>query len=139
MKFTRCKLLCSLCCQRNFSTTVRRLETRPLEELPDRILPSYQETKGNDLLSLQWPSPPRNILLVQKENAPKATEALIGFANQPHPQPTSFPHTLPLLALRPTNPPPENRPNNNIRRRRNNPPRLLPLLHLDFSPPNPLL
>lgn len=38
------------------------------------------ETKGNDLLSLQWPSPPRNILLVKKDNTPQTTEAVIEFA-----------------------------------------------------------
>ncbi|KAL8725091.1 MAG: hypothetical protein Q9166_007565, partial [cf. Caloplaca sp. 2 TL-2023] len=37
-------------------------------------------TPQNDLLSLRWPSPPQNILLVQKRNAPAATEALREFA-----------------------------------------------------------
>jgi len=38
------------------------------------------ETRSHDLLSLQWASPPRNILLVKKNDAPAATEALLEFA-----------------------------------------------------------
>ncbi|KAL8864936.1 MAG: hypothetical protein Q9198_009556, partial [Flavoplaca austrocitrina] len=38
------------------------------------------ETPQNDLLSLRWPSPPRNVLLVEKKNAPDAREALKTFA-----------------------------------------------------------
>ncbi|KAL8926106.1 MAG: hypothetical protein Q9172_001934 [Xanthocarpia lactea] len=41
---------------------------------------TLSETPQNDLLSLRWPSPPRNVLLVQKQNAPAATEALKEFA-----------------------------------------------------------
>ncbi|KAL8683290.1 MAG: hypothetical protein Q9224_006699, partial [Gallowayella concinna] len=41
-------------------------------------------TPQNDLLSLRWPSPPRNVLLVQKPNAPAATEALVDFAQHIH-------------------------------------------------------
>ncbi|KAL2053313.1 hypothetical protein ABVK25_006306 [Lepraria finkii] len=83
MKVPRRKVY-SLICQRQFSITPRRREIRALSELPDRIHPSYQETKGNDLLSLHWPSPPRNILLVKKENTPQTTEAVIEFAKHVH-------------------------------------------------------
>ena len=38
------------------------------------------ETKGNDLLSLKWPSPPRNILLLNKGYSQPATDALVEFA-----------------------------------------------------------
>ena len=81
---------------KRFSTSRPRLDVRSLEELPSRIRPSYHgssvfeklhedkltstETKGYDLLSLHWPSPPRNILLVKKENATTTTEAVLQFA-----------------------------------------------------------
>ncbi|CAD6563692.1 MAG: NADH kinase pos5 [Alectoria sarmentosa] len=70
--------------KRPFSSTPRRHEIKHLLELPDRIHPSYHETKGNDLLSLRWPSPPRNILLVKKENTPETTEAVLEFAKHVH-------------------------------------------------------
>ena len=38
------------------------------------------ETKNNDLLSLRWPSPPKNILLVKKDYSQAATDAVIEFA-----------------------------------------------------------
>ncbi|KAL8935857.1 MAG: hypothetical protein Q9216_005221 [Gyalolechia sp. 2 TL-2023] len=41
---------------------------------------SSMRTSRNDLLCLRWPLPPQNILLVQKRNAPAATEALKEFA-----------------------------------------------------------
>ncbi|KAL8760948.1 MAG: hypothetical protein Q9184_002890 [Pyrenodesmia sp. 2 TL-2023] len=46
--------------------------------------PGYLETSQNDLLSLQWPQPPQNILLVQKRNAPTTTQALKEFAQHIH-------------------------------------------------------
>lgn len=55
------------------------------------LLLTLAETKGNDLLSLRWPSPPRNILLVKKENTLATTEAVVDFAkyaqrSRPSPQ-----------------------------------------------------
>lgn len=44
------------------------------------MLLTLAETKGNDLLSLRWPYPPRNILLVKKENTLETTEAVLEFA-----------------------------------------------------------
>jgi NADH kinase len=38
------------------------------------------ETPSSDLLSLQWPAPPRNILMIKKEGAPAVTESLIEYA-----------------------------------------------------------
>lgn len=87
--------------QRSFSSTPQRREVKHLLELPDRIHPDYHgrsiythtgmvplltlaETKGNDLLSLRWPSPPRNILLVKKQNTPETTEAVVEFAKYVH-------------------------------------------------------
>ncbi|KAL8948059.1 MAG: hypothetical protein Q9222_005726 [Ikaeria aurantiellina] len=68
-----------LCSRRAFSTSDSRREALNLGRLPQRTQPCYLETPHNDLLSLQWPSPPRNILLVQKQSAPAATEALKQF------------------------------------------------------------
>ncbi|KAG5931528.1 hypothetical protein E4U53_001720 [Claviceps sorghi] len=50
--------------------------------LPPRIVPRYlQSTKpGSSLLSLHWPSPPRNLLLVQKLYAPDVDAAVFTFA-----------------------------------------------------------
>ena len=95
MKVPRRRVMSSIC-RRLFSSTPQRREMRALSELRDCIHPSYQglissslpmsilltlaETKDNDLLSLQWPSPPRNILLVKKENTPQTTEAVVEFA-----------------------------------------------------------
>ncbi|KAK3065291.1 hypothetical protein LTS18_002694 [Coniosporium uncinatum] len=66
--------------RRCFSTTARRREVKSLEQLQDRIYPSYTETKNHDLLCLQWPSPPRNVLLTKKNNSPSVTDSLIEFA-----------------------------------------------------------
>ena len=41
---------------------------------------TVSETQNHDLLSLQWPSAPRNILLIKKNDAPAATAALLEFA-----------------------------------------------------------
>lgn len=45
------------------------------------------ESSEADLLSLQWPSPPRNIFIVKKDCAPTVTEALIEFAKYETPCP----------------------------------------------------
>jgi NADH kinase len=42
------------------------------------------ESKTSDLLSLQWPSPPRNILFIKKKRAPNVTESLIEYAKHIH-------------------------------------------------------
>ncbi|KAF7596265.1 NADH kinase pos5 [Aspergillus hancockii] len=39
------------------------------------------ESRGGDLLSLQWPAPPRNVFVVKKDCVPAVTESLIEFAN----------------------------------------------------------
>ncbi|GAM40177.1 hypothetical protein TCE0_038f12314 [Talaromyces pinophilus] len=66
---------------RFFSASSSRREIRDIQSLPARILPEYQESRGNDLLSLRWPAPPRNILIVKKQSAPAVTESLIEFIN----------------------------------------------------------
>ncbi|KAG2412684.1 hypothetical protein HFD88_010241 [Aspergillus terreus] len=64
---------------RNFASSSCRYEIRDIETLPQRILPKYQESREGDLLSLQWPSPPRNIFVVKKDCAPAVTESLVEF------------------------------------------------------------
>lgn len=57
-------------------------ELRSAADLPPRTVPRYlQSTRpGSSLLSLQWPAPPRNLLLVQKLYAPDVTDAVVQFA-----------------------------------------------------------
>ncbi|KAJ5765604.1 hypothetical protein N7520_005163 [Penicillium odoratum] len=66
--------------RRCFSSSAPRHEIRDVRALSQRLIPKYQESQG-ELLSLQWPAPPRNILLVRKHCAPTVTESLIEFAN----------------------------------------------------------
>lgn len=98
MKASRRKpFLCSVLYSKKISTTARQRGIRELERLSNRRRPTYQrefnvsiacitveliltETQLSDLLSLQWASPPENILLVKKHNTPQATRALIEFA-----------------------------------------------------------
>ncbi|KAG9232550.1 NADH kinase-like protein POS5 [Amylocarpus encephaloides] len=69
---------------RKFSRTASRCEILDAESLPGRIIPRYLESKTSDLLSLKWPSPPRNILLMKKNRAPNVTESLIEYAKHIH-------------------------------------------------------
>lgn len=41
----------------------------------------FTETSRHDLLALKWPSPPRNILFVRKDNDKSAQEALLEYIN----------------------------------------------------------
>ncbi|KAL2787635.1 ATP-NAD kinase-like domain-containing protein [Aspergillus keveii] len=65
--------------RRNFSASSRQYELGDIESLPSRLIPSYQESNENDLLSLQWPTPLRNVFVVKKDCAPEVTESLIEF------------------------------------------------------------
>ncbi|TVY89175.1 NADH kinase pos5, mitochondrial [Lachnellula willkommii] len=69
---------------RGFCSTAARREIQDVENLPDRIIPRYQESKTSDLLSLQWPSPPRNILMIKKHGAPNVTECVVEYAKHIH-------------------------------------------------------
>ncbi|KAF2484562.1 ATP-NAD kinase-like domain-containing protein [Neohortaea acidophila] len=69
------------CATRCFSTSSRRTEIRHLSELPERVQPTFKETSNHDLLSLRWPSPPRNILVVRKDNDDDALEAVLEFGH----------------------------------------------------------
>ncbi|ATY64340.1 mitochondrial NADH kinase POS5, putative [Cordyceps militaris CM01] len=72
---------------RHLSTTRALASTAPptsrsIAELPDRTHPRYLQSAkpGSSLLVLNWPRPPRNLLLVQKLYAPDVTESVILFA-----------------------------------------------------------
>ncbi|QKX60840.1 uncharacterized protein TRUGW13939_07986 [Talaromyces rugulosus] len=66
---------------RHFSVSACRREIKDIQSLAPRVLPLYKESDGSDLLSLQWPSPPRNVLIVKKLGAPAVTKSLIEFVN----------------------------------------------------------
>ncbi|KAH6702041.1 NADH kinase-like protein POS5 [Leptodontidium sp. MPI-SDFR-AT-0119] len=70
--------------KRGFSSTSARREILDVENLPDRIIPRYQESQTSDLLSLIWPSPPRNVLIIKKKRAPQVTESLLEYAKHIH-------------------------------------------------------
>ncbi|PNS18131.1 NADH kinase pos5, mitochondrial [Sphaceloma murrayae] len=65
---------------RSFSTTLRRREIRDISQLDDRLAPAFEETAHHDLLSLQWPCPPRNVLITHKEGSKKVKEAVLEYA-----------------------------------------------------------
>ena len=65
--------------RRSFATTAPRGELLDVASLPNRILPQYKENPSG-LLSLQWPEPPRNVLIVPKLLAPHVTESAVAFA-----------------------------------------------------------
>ncbi|KAJ4989441.1 mitochondrial nadh kinase, partial [Stagonosporopsis vannaccii] len=69
---------------RCFATTRRRLAIRHVSELPARVRPSYVQSPANTLLSLQWPSPPRNILITKKKRTPNITASVVEFAAHIH-------------------------------------------------------
>ncbi|KZM19156.1 NADH kinase [Ascochyta rabiei] len=71
-------------CARPLSTTPRRLDIRPVAQLPPRTTPAYVQSPTNTLLSLQWPSPPRNVLITKKKRAPHITASLLEFAAHIH-------------------------------------------------------
>ncbi|KAF2630409.1 ATP-NAD kinase [Macroventuria anomochaeta] len=67
-----------------FSTTRRSLEIKHISALPTRTKPSYVQSPANTLLSLQWPSPPRNVLIAKKKRTPNITQSVIEFASHIH-------------------------------------------------------
>ncbi|KAK5134933.1 hypothetical protein LTR08_006024 [Meristemomyces frigidus] len=64
---------------RCFTTSTPRRDIRSIAELPARIYPSFKETKRHDLLALQWPSEPRNILFVRKDADALVHDTLIEY------------------------------------------------------------
>jgi NADH kinase len=65
---------------RNFSSSSAHFEVKHIRELPPRLRPAYQPNPHNTLLSLQWPSPPRNILITKKKRTPNIVTSAIEFA-----------------------------------------------------------
>ncbi|RMZ88608.1 hypothetical protein DV736_g4168, partial [Chaetothyriales sp. CBS 134916] len=70
------------CSRREFSTSRIQCDWRSLIELPSRRAVRYiQPPNDDELLCLEWPEPPRNILLVKKDLTTETTKALIEFAS----------------------------------------------------------
>ncbi|KAI1437391.1 ATP-NAD kinase-like domain-containing protein [Xylaria sp. CBS 124048] len=69
---------------RSFSATVRRHEILDISTLPPRVAPRYHETSTSSLLSLQWPEPPRNILVIPKLHSPQVIQSAVSFAKHVH-------------------------------------------------------
>ncbi|TPX12894.1 uncharacterized protein E0L32_006774 [Thyridium curvatum] len=69
---------------RSFSITTLRRQILDISALPDRIIPKYEESSSSSLLSLHWPQPPRNILLMPKLHAPHVTVSAVAFAKHLH-------------------------------------------------------
>ena len=65
---------------RLFSVSAAHRQILDVASLPDRTVPHYQQTKTSSLLSLHWPQPPRNVLLMPKLHAPRVTVKAIEFA-----------------------------------------------------------
>jgi NADH kinase len=64
----------------------------------ESLLSQPPELQDHDLLGLNWPQPPRNILLTKKDYSPNATQSLIEYAKHIHSSYTSIsiilePHT----------------------------------------------
>lgn len=64
---------------RSFSSTPTHHEIKHIRELAPRLRPAYVPSPNNTLLSLEWPSPPRNILVTKKKRTPNITESVIEF------------------------------------------------------------
>lgn len=69
---------------RFFSVSASSRQILDIATLPDRTVPHYQQTKTSSLLSLHWPQPPRNILLMPKLHAPHVTAKAVEFAKHIH-------------------------------------------------------
>ncbi|KAJ4366868.1 NADH kinase pos5 [Neocucurbitaria cava] len=69
---------------RHFSSTRLRLQIKRIAELPARTKPSYIQSPTNTLLSLQWPSPPRNVLVTKKKRTPNITQSVLEFTTHIH-------------------------------------------------------
>jgi NADH kinase len=78
------RLVAQLPRRRLFSTTRTCRDIKHISELPPRVQPSYIQSPSNTLLSLQWPSPPRNILITKKKRTPNITASVVEFASHIH-------------------------------------------------------
>ncbi|KAK7994074.1 polyketide synthase PksC [Apiospora arundinis] len=77
-------LLATTNTRRSFSATARRREIRDARTLGDRIVPLYKSSSTSSLLSLEWPVPPRNVLIMPKLHAPPVIASTIEFAKHIH-------------------------------------------------------
>src|ERR1700761_6284757 len=69
---------------RPFSSSAARGQILDISALPERIIPNYEQTPTSSLLSLHWPRPPRNMLLMPKLHAPRVTVSAVEFARYIH-------------------------------------------------------
>ena len=74
---------------RLFSTTPACHEILDISSLPPRVVPKYEEKPNTHLLSLNWPRPPQNILLIPKHRAPHVKHSAVAFAKYLH---SSYPN-----------------------------------------------
>jgi NADH kinase len=74
----------SVASNRTFCATARRNEIVDIATLPPRIIPKYEDSATSSLLSLHWPEPPRNILLIPKLHAPQVVRSAVAFAKHLH-------------------------------------------------------
>lgn len=79
LPWSRPSLPKSLYRHRYFSSTAPRPIIKDVRELPDRIKPTFLERPQATLLSLHWPSPPRNILITKKKRTPGITDSLLEY------------------------------------------------------------
>ncbi|KAL7273959.1 NADH kinase pos5 [Rhizina undulata] len=66
--------------RRQFSSSPLRREILSIYDLPDRIHPIYSKCTDSKLVSLHWPAPPRNIMLVKKAGVESVRSALVELA-----------------------------------------------------------
>ncbi|KAK8079283.1 hypothetical protein PG994_003090 [Apiospora phragmitis] len=66
--------------ERSFSATTCLREIRDARTLGDRIVPLYKSSSTSSLLSLEWPVPPRNVLIMPKLHAPPVIASAVEFA-----------------------------------------------------------
>ncbi|CAH0044285.1 unnamed protein product [Clonostachys solani] len=88
-------------CRRCLSNTrtLDRSDIRTISDLPERTSPRYLKSikPGSSLLSLKWPRPPRNLLLVQKLYSTTVDDAVVKFAKHIH---TEYPNVNLILEPR---------------------------------------
>lgn len=76
------------CAQRQFSSSrsLREAVIGSVSQLPDRTSPRYLRApkSGSSLLSLKWPTPPRNLLIIQKLYSSEVVDSVVKFAKHVH-------------------------------------------------------
>ena len=75
-----CDFRLRLSTARSFSVSSKRNEILHVSTIPDRIVPHYHKSPTSSLLSLHWPHPPRNVLLMPKLHAPHVIDSAVEFA-----------------------------------------------------------